>query len=159
MAFIGSDRYYQWQVLPEDWGNLMRKISYLIVTTVLIWLLFLVCIYVLFTAPQLGYFIEGGPTDWISENYGQLGLFLGGVSLVLLLVALMNTFFLISNVRISMRPIESEAQLAREKPKTQPEKRVDAVLASLSEDEITELHDLLFSQEDEQSLLNRNLNQ
>jgi hypothetical protein len=115
-------------------------------------MLFGVCIYVLLTAPQLRYFIANGSAEWIAENYRQLGLFLMGVTFCLFWIAVLNTYFLARNIRLTVSVADVKEQDFEAKLKRQPENRINAMLTSLDEDERAELRDLINMQDDNQVL-------
>lgn len=86
----------------------MRRLGFPLAATIIAWVLFGICVYVLLTAPELRSLIEHGVTsgDWRAENYRQLGLLLGVVTFFLFLIAAFNTYFLLGNVRVAIKVAE-----------------------------------------------------
>jgi hypothetical protein len=134
----------------------MRKVGFSIVAAVLTWLLLVVCVVVIFIATELRYYMGGSHGNYLADNYGQLGIFLVGVSVALFVIASLNTYFLLNNIRLRLTVSRLNDQESLEKRKRQPENQVHEVLASLNEDEIAELRDLIVTEDAEKRAAERN---
>jgi hypothetical protein len=73
------------------------------------------------------------------------GLFPGAVTLVLFCIASLNTYYLMSNVRVPVSAVNAHKDTSGEKPKRQADEHLDNALES--ENEMVKLQDLVSVQE------------